>query len=111
MKKTVRIAGPANVPVAASSASICNPATGRRAVIRYIKATNCDTSATHYLCLSVGAIATVANRFVDQIPIVANGEYGVFVQVPIEAGEDLCSAADTTGKIALTVTGEIESLL
>lgn len=92
-----------------SESSLCTPATGTRAVLRHIKATNCDTSATHYLCMSIGT-DDVGNRIIDQIPIAANAEYDRWGSYVVEAGEVLCSSADTASKIALTVNGDLITL-
>lgn len=109
-KQLKRLIGPTQLGVTGvSESSLCTPATGTQAVLRHIKATNCDTSSTHYLCISIGA-DSVGNRIVDQIPIAANAEYerwGVYV---ISAAEIVCASADAASKIALTVNGDLYTL-
>jgi hypothetical protein len=111
-----RLVGPFQPLIAANSASVCNPASGTKVVARYIKVANTDTAA-HYLCVTVasGNVATAANRLIDQLQIPAgggttNGEYERWINWPVEAGEELCFAADTAAKLTVTVTGDLYTL-
>lgn len=105
-----RLVGPSQLGVTnTAESSLCTPATGTAAVLKYIKATNCDTSATHYLCVSIGA-DVVANRVVDQIPIAPNTEYERWIDVPVATAEIVCASADAASKIALTISGDLLTL-
>lgn len=108
-KLPIRV-GPANVDVITASASICTPAAGTKVVLRHIQATNTDPAVTHYFCLSIGAIATIANRIVDQVAIAPNSEYARWVTHSVAAAEIICAGADTTAKIALTINGDLITL-
>ncbi len=108
-KQLKRLAGPAAVPLIASSeVSVCTPASGTQAVLRHIQATNNDTS-THYLCISIGTDVQ-ANRIVDQVAIPANGEYARFVTHVVGATEIVCAGADAANKIAITINGDLYTL-
>lgn len=95
--------------VGTSDVSHCTPASGTKAVLRHIKATNCDTSTTHYLCVSVGA-NTTGNRFIDQIPIAPNAEYDRWLELNVAAAEIVCVGADTADKITVTFDGYLYTI-
>lgn len=109
-RQAKRLIGPTQLGITGTSeSSLCTPATGTSAVLRYIKATNCDTSATHYLCVSIGA-DSVGNRIIDQIPIAPNAEYERWIRVSVATSEIVCASADAASKIALTVDGDLITL-
>src|SRR5580693_10136658 len=104
-KQNVRL-GPVNAfAIGSSDVSICTPnSAGKVFTAKHITATNSD-SATHYLCISVGPNNVVANRIIDGLAVPPNGDISRFVNTLVGNSDTggLCIAADTTGKIAVTI--------
>lgn len=109
-KQLKRLVGPTQLGITGTSeSSLCTPAAGTQAVLKHIQATNTDATATHYLCVSIGADAA-ATRIVDQVAIAPNGEYSRWVTHVIAASEIVCASADATSKVTLTVNGDLYTL-
>lgn len=104
-----RLVGPTQLGVTnTAESSLCSPAAGTSVKMTYIKATNTDPAATHYLCVAIGA-DVAANRVVDQVAIAANDEYERWIAWVLVSGDILCASADATSKVTLTLNGKLSS--
>lgn len=105
-----RLVGPTQLGVTGTAeSSLCSPASGSAVKLTYIKATNNDAAATHYLCVSIGADAA-ATRIVDQYAIPANDEYERWIAWVLSSSDILCASADTASKITLTLNGKLTTV-
>lgn len=108
--KEARLVGPTQLGVTGvAESSLCSPASGSSVKLTYIKATNTDAAATHYLCVSIGADAA-ATRVVDQVAIAANDEYERWIAWVLTSSDILCASADAASKITLTMNGKLQTV-